>query len=500
MFVDDWLLKRSMMTPFETAVREAGTNKSWTYEQLNKRAVNLAAYFLKCGIAAGDRVALKSVNHISYFDFLFACYKIGAIFVPLNWRLSAEELQYIVADCAPKLIGIKEEASNGAQAFAERVLKVDSDMYEELVNGDKTLPIAISEDENLPVLIIYTGGTTGKPKGVVLSRRSLLANSLNTIVSWGINNEDITLNYMPMFHTGGINALALPILVAGGTVIYAAHFDAEEALRYLNHYTCTIALFVPTMYHSMIASPYFKSADFPTMKAFLSGGAPCPLEIYESFKEKGLPFKEGYGLTEAGPNNFFISPSESILKAGSVGKPMLLNNVRLFDGEKDIIEAEKVGELLISGEHTFVRYWRNEQATNDTFRRGWLHTGDLAKYDHDGYYYIVGRKRDMVISGGENIYPIEVEQVILSHPSVEEASVIGVKDEKWGEIVTAFIVTNSPDLTKEAIINHCKGRLAQYKFPKQIHFIKELPKTDIGKIDKVKLCSAGTLFPPPSIS
>lgn len=498
MFVGDWLLKRSMLTPFETAVREAGTGKRWTYEQLNKRAVNLAAYFLKCGIAAGDRIALKSVNHISYFDFLFACYKIGAIFVPLNWRLSAEELKYIVADCGPKLIGIKEEASNGAQALAERMLKVDSDMYEELVNEDKTLPIAVSEDEDLPVLIIYTGGTTGKPKGVVLSRRSLLANSLNTIASWGINNEDITLNYMPMFHTGGINALTLPILVAGGTVIYGAHFDAEEALNYLNHYACTIALFVPTMYHSMIASPYFKSADFPTMKAFLSGGAPCPLEIYKSFKEKGLPFKEGYGLTEAGPNNFFITPSEAILKAGSVGKPMLLNNVRLFDGEKDIDEADQVGELLINGEHTFVGYWKNQQATNDTLQKGWLHTGDLAKYDHDGYYYIVGRKKDMIISGGENIYPIEVEQVLLSHPSVEEASVIGIKDEKWGEIVIAFIVASNPNATKEVILNHCKGRLAQYKLPKQIHFIEEMPKTAIGKIDKVKLCSAA-LFPPPSI-
>ena len=485
MFVGDWLLKRSMLTPFETAVREAGTDRRWTYEQLNKRAVNLAAYFLKCGVNPGDRVSLKSVNHISYFDFLFACYKIGAIFVPLNWRLAEEELQYIVADCSPKLIGTKEEnASNEAHALAEYVLNVDNDQYEELVSGNEILTVTSSEDEDLPVLIIYTGGTTGKPKGVVLSRRSLLANSLNTIVSWGLSNKDITLNYMPMFHTGGINALTLPILVAGGTVIYATHFDADEALRYINYYTCTIALFVPTMYHLMIASPYFKSADFPTMKAFLSGGAPCPPEIYESFKEKGLPFKEGYGLTEAGPNNFYISPSEALLKAGSVGKPMLLNCLRLFDGENDIDQADKVGELLISGEHTFVRYWQNEQATNDTFRKGWLHTGDLAKRDRDGYYYIVGRKKDMIISGAENIYPIEVEQVLLSHPNVEEASVIGIKDEKWGEVVTAFIVVNSLGVTKEAILNHCKGKLAQYKLPKRIYFMEELPKTDIGKIDK----------------
>jgi len=176
---------------------------------------------------------------------------------------------------------------------------------------------------------------------------------------------------------------------------------------------------------------------------------------------------------------------------------MLLNSVRLFDGENDIDQADKVGELLISGEHTFVGYWQNEQATNDTFRKGWLHTGDLAKRDRDGYYFIVGRKKDMIISGGENIYPIEVEQIILSHPNVEEAAIIGVKDEKWGEIVTAFIVANSLDVTKEDILKHCKGRLAQYKLPKQIHFIKELPKTDIGKIDKVKLCLG---FPTSNIS
>ncbi|MGI8386133.1 AMP-binding protein [Robertmurraya sp. P23] len=290
-----------------------------------------------------------------------------------------------------------------------------------------------------PLAIIYTGGTTGKPKGVVLTHKSILWNSINTVASWGLTSEDITLNYLPLFHTGGLNALAIPILMAGGKVVLASDFDPVEAVLFLNEYCCTIALFVPTMYHLMVQTPEFQASHFPSMKTFLSGGAPCPLELYEPFQKKNLFFKEGYGLTEAGPNNFYIHPLEARRKKGSVGKPKLFNDVKLLGQDGKEVSEGEVGEIVIVGKHTFSHYWNNIEATDQAKKGEWLYTGDLGRVDEEGYYYIVGRKKDIIITGGENVYPLEIEHWISSLSEVEEVAVVGLPDPKWGEVVTAFI-------------------------------------------------------------
>lgn len=484
----DWLENRAKITPEGEAVVDAEQNLNWSYYDLNQRARSLANWLLQKGVQKGDRIALLSPNDISYFDFLFACGKIGAIFVPLNWRLSKKEISYILSDCMPKLMGVHSDAEHlieGNPIDETKKFYIDKDEYETIIKNFKFRECDISINEEDPIAMIYTGGTTGKPKGVVLSHRAILWNGINTVISWNLTNCDTTVTFLPMFHTGGLNALSIPILMAGGKVVIAKDFTPEKAAFYLNQYLCTIVLFVPTMYHMLVKTEEFKKSGFPSVKMFLSGGAPCPLEIYEKFKTKGLAFKEGYGLTEAGPNNFYISPEDAEKKRGSVGKPMVFNTVKIIDDKGKERKPGEVGELLIKGKHTFSSYWHNDEATSQALREGWLYTGDLAKKDDDGFFYIVGRKKEMIITGGENVYPLEVEQWISSHPEVNEVAVVGFPDEKWGELVTAFVSLHSPaGLSEEELQRYCRLSLGAYKVPKKIIFLDELPKTHVGKIDK----------------
>ncbi|AGX03370.1 MULTISPECIES: class I adenylate-forming enzyme family protein [Bacillus] len=484
----DWLTNRAGLSPGSVAVIDAEQGKSWTYKELNSRAEALAGWLLERGAAKGDRIALLAPNHISCLDFLFACGKIGAIFVPVNWRLAAEEIQAILADCTPVIIGYH-------YSFIELASRLQLHQYESVcldetpfrMPGRPFIP-PWQVDEEDPLAMIYTGGTTGKPKGAVLSHRAILWNAVNTAVSWGLTNQDTTITYLPMFHTGGINALTLPLLLAGGKVVLAGNYNPSDAARYIREYQCTIILLVPTMYHMLIDTDEFKEGSFESMRVFLSGGAPCPLSIYEEFRRKGLHFKEGYGMTEAGPNNFYISPQEAVLKKGSIGRPMLFNTVKILAETGVEAGNGEVGEVLIKGRHVFSCYWNNEEATKDAVRDGWLYTGDLAKVDDEGFFYIVGRKKDMIITGGENVYPLEVEQWLGSCPQVDEVSVIGIDDRKWGEAVTAFIVLKeAAAMTKDEIKGYCRQKLAAYKVPKFIYFLDKLPKTHVGKIDKKQL-------------
>lgn len=484
----DWIENRSRLTPNAEALIDAEHGATWTYSELNERAMTTANWLVERGIRKGDRIALLSPNHISYFDLLFACGKIGAIFVPINWRLSPTEINYIISDCSPKLIGYHSKFQHlfsDGFLFNYTTFIVDSNDFSSQTGREFN---GADVDEATPLAIIYTGGTTGAPKGVVLSHQSILYNAINTIISWNLTNEDRTLTYMPLFHTGGLNALSIPILLAGGKVIIASEFDPVRAIDYLNKFQCTIVLLVPTMYHMMIETEEFKNGSFKKIKTFLSGGAPCPLEIYDAFKEKDLLFKEGYGLTEAGPNNFYIASTLAFEKRGSVGKPMLFNTIKLIKADGTEAGTDEVGEIVIKGKHSFTYYWKNEQATMEVFKDGWLYTGDLAKKDADGYFYIVGRKKDMIITGGENVYPLEVEQWIASHPHIDEVAVIGIPDQKWGERIVAFIVTKKGEQpSQEQLKSYCSLKLAKFKIPKEFLYLDELPKTHVGKINKKAL-------------
>lgn len=480
----NWFESRMVLSPDNTAVIDSKTKVSWTYADLNDRANKLAAYLVDRGLKKGDRIALLAPNHISYFDFVLASMKIGIIFVPLNNRLARDELMYIINDCSPKLIfSFPSLQENLALDEVEtRLITIHDNAYLDAFPNEQLKETPhIREDD--PLTMIYTGGTTGLPKGVVLSHRSILWNAINTIITWDLGMKDTTLTTLPMFHTGGLNVFSLPLLLAGGKVVIMADFDPEKAVHDLITYRCTTALFVPTMYHMIVQTEVFQQSEFPDLKVLVSGGAPCPHKIYEAFREKGIAFREGYGLTEAGPNNFYIDPRESWEKLGSVGKPMLFNDIRIVTDDGRDASAGEIGELLIRGHHAFEFYWNNEKETAAALHNGWVHTGDLARRDANGYVYIIGRKKDMIITGGENVYPLEIEQWLEMHDAVDEAAVVGVPDEKWGEKVIGFVALKA-DTDTDELTDYCKAKLTHYKVPKDFYILETLPKTHVGKIDK----------------
>ena len=479
-----WIMKRADITPDGTALIDVHTGQRWTYRELAGRTAAYMEQFRSADLRKGERVAVLSHNRIDLFAVLFACAGRGLIYVPMNWRLSESELRYIVSDSGPSLLLHDHEHAGRAAGLGIPAALLDS-VPATSVNL-RTEQAAGRLDD--PWMMIYTGGTTGRPKGVVLTFESVNWNAINTIISWNLSARDCTLNYMPLFHTGGLNALSLPILMAGGTVVIGRKFDPEEAIRALNDYRTTISLFVPTMHQAMLDTDLFWESDFPTVDVFLSGGAPCPQTVYDAYRKKGVRFREGYGMTEAGPNNFIIDPDTAMRKRGAVGKSMQFNEVRILDAKGRPCRAGEVGELHLRGRHLFSHYWNNEEATQEALKEGWFSTGDLASRDEDGDYFIVGRKKEMIISGGENIYPQEVEQCLIGHDGVREIAVIGIADRKWGERVVAFIVAQPGNIPKtEELLKHCAQTLGSYKVPKDFFFVQELPITDIGKIDKKQL-------------
>ncbi|CAM2865883.1 long-chain fatty acid--CoA ligase [Paenibacillus sediminis] len=491
----NWFEKRCRLNPSHIAVVDGQTGERWTYRDMDRRFLSIAAYLQSQGVEKGDRVALLSPNDVCYFDMLFACAKLGAIFVPLNWRLAAPELDYIIHNCDPKVIAVHPDLDeiNGnvltkVQESHFKLMKAAGKEYDDIIRmtAAPTSNPALKMDD--PLSIIYTGGTTGKPKGVVLSHASMFWNAINTVVSWNLTSRDITPTYMPMFHTGGLNALSLPILQIGGTVIVCKSFRPETFVEIVRRERCTLVLLVPTMYHMLTQSEVFAEASFPTMHTFLSGGAPCPHTIYEAFASKGLAFKEGYGMTEAGPNNFFIDPSEAAKHVGSVGMPMMLNDIKIVNNHGETAVVGEVGEILLKGGHLFHSYWNLPKETEEAFSDRWFHTGDLGRRDDEGFFYIMGRKKDMIITGGENVYPLEVEHLLQQHPYIEEAAVVGIPDEKWGEQVIAVLVLKSgAHLDEETLKQYCAASIGKYKIPKRFVFAEELPKTAVGKIDKIRI-------------
>ncbi|NKI21666.1 long-chain fatty acid--CoA ligase [Paenibacillus dendritiformis] len=491
-----WFDNRCRHTPDRIAAVDWHRQIRLTYRTLHRRAERLAAALQSSGIGLGDRVAVLLHNQTEMLEAVLGCGMIGAIAVPLNWRLSVAELHGMMLDCEPKLMmydAVEPEMARLATGLATGLPRADSAL----------LPVAaLDSSAGCPAvrrhhpahgdawMMIYTGGTTGKPKGVVLTHGSVYWNAVNTVVSWQLTAGDVTPTVLPMFHTGGLNALTMPVLMAGGTVVLVRSFQCEEMVRLLNEERCTIALMVPTMYHMLVHSSAFAEAEFPTMRSFLSGGAPCPLSVYQAFQARGLPFKEGYGATESGPNNFVIDPALAAQKPGSVGLPMMFSEAKLIPLQGDAAQPEpdQLGELALRGGHLFSYYWNNAEATSAAWREGWYMTGDLASRDKDGYYYIVGRKKDMIITGGENVYPLEVEQTLESCPGVKEAAVVGLADEKWGEVVAAVVaVEEGAAVTEAGLAAFCSARIGKYKVPKRYLFVRELPTTAVGKLDKKRM-------------
>ncbi len=498
MYVGDWLGRREWLTPERVALVDDHTGARYTYRQLNVRANRMAAVLRdQLGIGHGDRVAILARNQVCYLDLLFASAKLGAILVPLNWRLTAAELAFQLNDCTPRALFCDSEFRTAARRACEHSQPIQT-LFLDAQPGDPPLeqwlaaapdaPVTSEVDLEDPHLILYTSGTTGQPKGAILPHRVLVWNSLNTNVSWELRADDVSIIHSPLFHTGGINVLTLPLLHTGGRMVLMREWDPARCLQLIEQERVTVFFAVPTMFHMLRQAPNFAQTDLSSVRFFISGGAPCPPSLIRAFQHDGVPFRQGYGLTEVSVNCFSLAPEDALRKPGSVGRPVFHLDARIVAGDEQDVPAGEIGELILRGPTVCAGYWNNPQATAATIRDGWLHTGDLAYQDAEGYFFIVDRKKDMFISGGENVYPAEIEHVLMAHPAVAECAVIGVPDLKWGEVGRALVVlVPGAQASVDELFAYCRQRLARYKVPKSLVLVDALPHNASGKVAKPAL-------------
>ena len=453
-------------------------------------------------MAQGDRIGIVAYDGVEFLDAFFACSKLGAILACYNWRMHWRELAQIMDDTAPKVMIFSDEFKfNVAEASSvtpsvTHTLHIEgegipgSQHFETTLQSgrpDRVVTESITEEDT--VALIFTGGTTGLPKGARISHRMIGWNTLNTVIH-DILPGDTTVNVFPMFHTGGLLVYTMPLMIVGGTVVLIRRFDPEQVLALIEEYKADFFAGVPTMYQMMTQAPNFAEADLSSARFFTSGGAPLPVALVEKYsQEKGVRFKQGFGMTEFGPGIFALAPEDAIRKAGSIGRPNFFVDARVVDESNQSLGPNEVGELVLKGPSFCSGYYNKPEAMDKVVDEGgWFHTGDMARHDEEWYFFIVDRKKDMFISGGENIYPAEIEQALYRHPAVHQCAVIGVPDDKWGEVGKACIVLR-PDTsaTEEEIIAFLRDHLAGYKVPRRVAFLDELPISAAGKILKREL-------------
>jgi len=500
-WVGDWTGRRALLTPKSEAIVDNIQKKRYTFEMMDRRANQVSRVLLDSGIQKGDRVGVLSKNRFDFLDILFACGKIGAILTPFNIRLTTPEIEYLIKKTGPSIFCYDPDLRSQLEeirpflkkqsivVLGDKKYDHDSDIYSLMTkqaSSEVERPKITLDD---PYLIVFTGGTTGLPKGAILSHGLVFWNSVNTIVSWGLRPDDIQPLLFPLFHTGGINVLLIPFYHLGAKSIIMGDFDADATFKVIQDENCSIVIGVPTMFNMMSESPKFAKSNFDSVRVFISGGAPCPVAIMEKYWKREKILKMGYGLTEVGPNNFYLPESEVKRKPSSVGFPVFHCDMKVVDDHGNDVPIGDHGELMLRGPHIFSGYWDEPEETAKTIEPdGWVHTGDLVTKDEEGFFFITGRKKDMFISGGENVYPTEIEELLYKHPSILEAAVVGVPNEKWGEVGKAVIVLKpGSSLSQEQILEYLDGKLARYKIPKEYEFRAKLPKSAAGKILKREL-------------
>ena len=495
--------ERARLTPDKTALAWVPDGSRYTYRDLDDRAGRMAdAWLGPCGFVPGDRVALLAHNRVEFIDAFFAAARTGVILVPIGTRLTPVEMAFIAKDA-----GLRGFIYGGEFVEAVRTLigAIDVERWialdEPAADGHARLADLIGESAPGRLLtvprpgpedtycLLYTSGTTGKPKGVVVPHRMVAWNGYNTAMCWQLREDDVSPIFTPLYHAGGMGAFLFPIFTIGGTIVLHAGFDPEEIWRTMERERCTVVLGVPTIYKILMEAPAFRTLDLSHVRWLISGGAPLPLYIIEAYQQRGVAFKQGYGLTEVGVNCFSMTVEESTRKKGSIGKPMMFTEARAARPDGAEAPAGEVGELWLRGPHVCNGYWNNPEATAAALdAEGWFHTGDLARRDEEGFYYIAGRQKDMLISGGVNVYPAEIEAELLLHPAVQDAAVVGVPDDTWGEVGAGCVVLRKPgSVTGEELAEFLSAKLAKYKIPRRWLFLDSLPRTAYGKVVKREL-------------
>ena len=463
-------------------------DRQWTYGELLTRIHAAAAFLIDRGVRPGDRVVCFSENRPELLAAVYACARIGAVFAPVGIASTAEELVHVLVDLDARALLVTEETADKAAEAATasavpRYLLASSNHLglEAIPRQPDVVPEAHAPEPEDPALIVYTSGTSGRPKGVVLSHRALLANSVNTLLGLDIVSDDITLVNTPFSHTAALNTLAINTLHKGGTVVIDRGFDARRCLDQITRHRISTLFAVPSMLALMIQDPGFDRADLTSLRWVLGGGAPMPPALVAAWAERGIPVLASFGMTEAGPSVSFRRTSDAQGKSASSGPPALLTDVRIVSPAGTDCPPGTVGEVWVRGPHLASGYWRNPDATRATFVDGWLMTGDRGFVDEDGDLCISGRSKDTIITGGENVDPAEVEHLIAQHPAIKDVAVVGRPHPVWGEIVTAVLVTDEP-VSRDDLQDFLQPHLAKFKIPRSVEQRSTLPRSSVGKL------------------
>lgn len=485
----DWFKKWAVYSAGKMAVKCAESGESLTYGQLNEQGENLARYLAsEHGLKAGDRVAVLAEFDLQYFLLFAALQKMGFMLVPINYRLASREVAYMLKDSQPSLF-FYEEKFEASVKEALQEIEVSSFEWNVLQGWaqQQVAEVEISEpDFEEPAFILYTSGSTGFPKGALYTHKMMFWNSVNTALRLNVTEHDHTLMVMPPFHTGGWNVLTTPFLHFGASLTLLPKFDADRILNLLEEESSTLFMAVPTMVRMLSESPVFEKVKLDKLRYFIVGGEALAIPLIEKWAKKNVMIRQGYGLTEVGTNVTSLPAEDAIRKQGSIGFPNFYIETRLVKEDGSEAAANEIGELWLKGPVVTPGYWQNKEGTKKSFEGEWFKTGDLLRQDEEGYLYVVDRIKNMFISGGENVYPAEIEKYLIIHPDIREVAVVGVPDERWGEVGKAIIATDA-ELTPAELKAFCQKGLAKFKVPKHFELVKELPKTDSGKIDKKAL-------------
>lgn len=494
-WINNWLSARSRIAPDLLAIvdESGGVERRFTVRDLENRASRAGSFLRDSGISKGDVVCAVSWPRVEVIDLLFACSKLGAVFFPLNTRLAPPEIEELVQQVMPKVFFYEEE-------FTEKVIDVDTPIlvhsgsrntsrslaYKEQMDRAALLQDVAKVELEDPLMILQTGGTTGKPKIAKVNYRMILWNAVNTVRDL-IIPYDTTITAIPLHHIGGFT-YTIPLLFWGGTNILMPRWDVDLFLDLVQKERPTFLFLVPAQLKTMIDSPKFRGTDFSSVRFLTAGGAALTPEMIRAVFEKGITQKQGYGMTEMGPGIFALDPFDGYRYMGSIGKPNILVEAKVVRSDGSQADADESGELLLRGPSVFGGYLNNDEETLGTFDEGWLKTGDIARRTSDGYFYVVGRTKNVIRSGSESIFPEEVERILQSHPAVSEAIVIGIPDPKWGEVPKALVVLRGGlNASAGDLVSYCDGKIAKYKIPRHFEFVTEIPKDPMGKTSRVRL-------------
>ena len=500
-WVGAWSEKRAALTPDRDGLVDATTGERFTYADLDRRANRTARLLEDRGIVDGERVAVVSRNRPAVVDLFFATGKTGGVLAPLSHRLAPPELAALLARVDPGLLVVEAHFLDDVQRGLEVAGATETEMLvvgmekggSDFDDGNVPAYDDARPDDDSPVetatlapdhthLLLHTGGSTGTPKETVITHRNVVWNSLNTITAWGLRDDDVGPLAFPMFHTGGWNVITVPLWHMGGTVVIAREFDPGQLLSVIESEGGSAFVAVPAVLRMLTDHGRWADTDLSTLRLVKSGGGPCRQSVMEAWWDRGVDLSQGYGLTECGPNNFAMPEGWPREKADSIGRPAIHVDARVVE-DGDPVDQGAVGELELRSPHAATTYLDNPEESEGTFGSGWVSTGDLASVDEDGYYSIEGRKKDLFVSGGENVYPAEVEDAVVAHPDITEAVVVPVPDEQWGQAGKA-VVEGDAALTLSDLADFLDGRLAGYKHPKQLLVVEELPTSGPSKIDR----------------